>query len=221
MRMKHKSHASERGTALVEFALVATLLVPLALGTAVIGLNLMRAIQVTEVCRDTGHMYSYGVDFSQASNQNLVAALAAGLNMTAPDGSLDPNGNGVVILSTVSYVDDCRGGGYGAINACPNYGQVVFTSRLTMGNAGIHASNFGTPNAALMDSSGNIPAGNASGAAGYLNDGSAVVNSAFTNLIPVSDSGHFAYVAEMYTISPDFDLWSFLHMTSPSAVSIF
>jgi TadE-like protein len=215
MQPKLKCRANERGTALVEFALVATLLVPLILGLAVIGLNLMRAIQVTEVCRDTGHMYSYGVDFSQSANQNLVVGLAAGLNMTAN------GGNGVIILSTVTYVDDCQGGGYGAPDACPNYGQMVFTNRLTIGNAGLRASGFGTPSAALMDGSGNIPAGNSSGTPGYLNDPTTVVSSSLTNLITLNQSGHFVYVTEMYTISPDFDLWTYLNMTSPSAVSIF
>ena len=213
--MNRASGTKERGTALVEFALIATLLVPLMLGAAVIGLNLMRAIQVTEVCRDAGHMYSYGVDFSQSDNQNLVTGLAAGLNMSATAG------NGVIVLSTVTYVDDCRGGGYGAADACPNYGQMVFTNRLTIGNAALHASGFGTPAATLMDSSGNIPAGNASGTAGYLNDATTVVGTALSSRITLTGSGQFVYVAEMYTTSPDFDLWSYLDMTSPSAVSIF
>jgi hypothetical protein len=46
----------QRGNELIEFALVATLLLPLLFGTVVVGLNLGRSIQVTQVSRDTGHM---------------------------------------------------------------------------------------------------------------------------------------------------------------------
>ena len=39
------------------------LIVPIFLGLIVTGLSLVLANQVTEICRDTGHMFAYGVDF--------------------------------------------------------------------------------------------------------------------------------------------------------------
>jgi len=213
-RIKNASTAREHGTALVEFVVVFTILVPLLLGTIVIGLNLVRAIQVTEVCRDVGHMYAYGIDFSQNSNQDLATKkLAQGLNMT------DTGGNGVIILSTVTYIDDCRGGGYTTQNGCPNYGLMVFTNRLTIGNPSLHASRFGSPE--YMDANGNIPQGHVGGQDGYLNDPADVALPALSSTITLSQSGLYAYVSEMYTTSPDLDLWAYLNMTSPSAVSIF
>ena len=49
-------------------------------------MRLVRANQVSEVCRDAGHMFAYGVNFSQASSQNVLVQLTQGLNMTANGG---------------------------------------------------------------------------------------------------------------------------------------
>src|SRR5579875_3756617 len=88
-----RSRQNERGTAVVEFAFCFALFwVPLFLGSIVIGFNLIRAVQVTQVCRDAGHMYAGGIDFSQSTYQNLFVSLAIGLNMSTN------GGNGVEIL---------------------------------------------------------------------------------------------------------------------------
>src|SRR4051812_8780367 len=101
MKSKKRSKCSEKGSVLIEFVLAAGfLLVPLFLGTVVFGLNLIRANQVTEVCRAAAHMYAYGVDFSQTASKNLLLQISRGLNMTIN------GGNGVVILSMVTYIDD-------------------------------------------------------------------------------------------------------------------
>ncbi len=139
MQVTRKSHSRQKGSALIEFVLCFALFwVPLFLGTLVIGFNVIRAIQVTQVCRDAGHMYSYGMDFSQSAYQNLLVSLAPGLNMTVS------GGKGVVILSTVTYVDqtDCTAGGY---PHCANLNQTVFTRRIVIGNSGLYSSAFGTP----------------------------------------------------------------------------
>ncbi len=183
---------------------------PLFLGTLVIGFNLVRAIQVTAVCRDAGHMYSYGIDFSQAAYQNLLVDLATGLKMTTS------GGNGVVILSTVTYVGptDCTAAGYTAnTTSCPNLNQIVFTRRIVIGNSSLHTSAFGTPNSSEMDSSGNISA------AGYLTDATNRAGT-FSSVIALT-SGEFAYVSEMWVTSPDFNWWSALGQTGASARSIF
>lgn len=174
------------------------------------GFDLIRAMQVTQVCRDAGHMYSYGVDFSQSAYQNLLISLAPGLNMTATGGS------GVVILSTVTYIDsnDCIAGGYLATtSSCANLNQTVFTRRVVVGNAGLHTSAFGTPSSGDMDSSGNISS------AGYLNNSNdrAV---GFSGLIPLS-SGQFSYMSEMYEQSPNLSWWSYLGTAWADARSIF
>ena len=193
---------------MVEFTLATALfLVPLLFGTMVIGQNLLREIEVTQVSRDAGHMYSYGIDFSQTANQNLLVDIAKGLSFQTS------GGNGVVILSTVTFIgpNDCAAGGYG--NNCANVNQTVITRRIVIGNSAIKSSAFGTPNASLMDSSGNVSQ------AGYLNDTSTRA-AGFSSLIPLV-SGQYSYMSEMYVSTPDLSWWSYLGTTGVSARSIF
>ena len=209
---KEKSRkAAERGSAMVEFTLAAGLfLVPLLLGTIIIGQNLIREIETTQVCRDASHMYAYGVDFSVPSNQQILVNIGQGLNLQVS------GGNAVVILSTVTYIDGtaCQAGGYQPnSSSCANYDQTVFTRRIVIGNSSIRQSAFGTPNPSLIDSSGNISP------AGYLNDTSTRAVG-FSTLIPLS-AGQFAYMGEMFLSSPDLDWWGFLGNTGTSARSIF
>ena len=199
---------------MVEFVLcVGLFLVPLLLGTTVLGLNIIRGIQVTEVCRDAAHMYAYGVDFSQTGNQNLLLMVAQGLNMTTT------GGNGVVILSTVTFIapNNCTAGGYSS-SSCPNVNKYVITGRLVVGNAALHASDFGTPNASLIDGSGIVSSGSPS-QPGYLNDPSTIAGN-FSSLMTLS-SGQFAYMGETFVTSPDYSWWTKLGSTGSSARSIF
>src|SRR5205807_3027362 len=128
--------------------------VTLLIGTLVIGGNLIKSIQVVQLCRDVGHMWAYGVDFSQTSNQNLIAQLAQGLNF-----STSGTGNGVVILSKVTYIGatQCTAAGLAAnTTSCPNLNQTVFTRRVVVGNSGVRASNFGTPAGGIIGANGYI-----------------------------------------------------------------
>lgn len=205
-----RRRSSERGSALVEFLLAAgLLLVPLLLGTMFFGMSLVRANQVTELCRDAAHMYAYGVDFSQSSSQNLIVQLAQGLNMSTT------GGNGVIILSTVTYIADadCVSGGYSDPSTCPNDKQTVFTNRIVIGNPSLSTSAFGTPSSGIVAANGNITNTN------YLKDTSARAVG-FSNLIALS-SGQYAYVAETFVNSPDFNVWKFSGSGLISSRSIF
>ncbi len=191
----------------MEFVLgVALFWIPLFFGVLVIGFALVRAVQVTQVCRDAGHMYAYGIDFTLPSYQTLLASLAQGYNLTS-------TGNAVVVLSTVTYISstDCQAGGY--TSNCANVNQMVITRRIVVGNSSIRSSSFGTPPAGDMGTDGNVTA------AGYLNDPACqAVN--FTNVIPLTD-GEYAYVAEMWVNSPDINWWNVLGTTAIGARSIF
>lgn len=205
-----RSDGKENGMALIEFVFSGLFWIPLLLGTIILGLNLIRAIQVTQVCRDAGHMFSEGIDFSQTANQSLLIDLAQGLNMTAT------GGNGVIILSEVKYVTstDCTAAGLQAnTTSCPNMNQIVFTLRLVIGNSSLHASNFGTPNAGDMNSDGSIDP------SVYLTDPSTVATG-LSNLISLS-SGQTSYMSEMWVTSPDIDNWAYLGSAGASARSIF
>ncbi len=187
-----------RGSTIVEFVLTTSLIfVPLLLGTAAIGLNLIRAIQVAQVNRDAGHMHARGIDFSAAGNRAMLLHLAQGLDITS-DG-----GEGVIILSTILHVgeDECPSG-------CANLGHDVFTRRLIIGNAGIHTSRYGTP---AVGSQGVVP--------DYLTDPSARA-SGFGAVLAL-EGGDTAYVAEAYFNSPDFDIPGVWEGTGVTAHAVF
>ena len=196
---------------MVEFTLAtAFFLVPLLCGTMVIGVNLIREMEVTQVCRDACHMHSFGVDFSLPENQDLVVNLAQGLSFQKS------GGNGVLILSTLTFVgpNDCIAGGYQPNgSSCANINQTVITRRVVIGDSSLRASGFGTPNASLIDSSGNISP------SGYLNNTSTRANG-FSALVTLA-SGQYSYLSEMYVATPDLSWWSYLSTTGVSARSIF
>lgn len=194
----------------MEFSFSTLFWVPLLLGTLVVGLNLSRSIRVTQLCRDAGHMYAYGVDFSQTANQNLLIQLASGLNITAT------GGNGVIIFSTITFIasNDCTAGGLQANSSqCPNLSYMVFTKRIIVGNSSLQASAFGTPKSSDMDSTGSIASSS------FLTDPTARATG-FSNLMTLT-SGQYAYVAEAYFSSPDYDWQGFLTGTGVAARAIF
>lgn len=198
--------SGERGSALVEFLLCTSfLLLPFLLGTLVIGLNLVREIQVTEICRDATHMYSQGVDFTESSYQAELFKIAQGLNITAS------GGNGVIILSTITYIDStaCAAGGYSNSN-CTNLNQNVFTRQVVIGNSSLRSSSFGTPPVDTTNSD-NVTQAN------YLTNSAA---RASFSLIPLS-AGQYAYVGETYFTTPDLSWWGPLGTTGISARFIF
>ncbi len=182
---------SQRGSEMLEFAFVASALVPMIFGTIVLGLNLARGIQVTQLSRDSAHMYARNVDFSDPNNKNIIVRLAQGLNMTVT------GGNAVVILSKVTYIakSDCDAASLTS-SQCVNMNQYVFTHRIVVGNSSVRASAFGTPNAALIDSKGNV--------SNYLKDQSARANG-FGSVLTLQ-SGQEAYVSEAYVQSSDYGL---------------
>ena len=203
-RLRSKRGSRERGGSLLEFVLCFALFwTPLFFGMWNVGFSLIRAIQVTEVCRDAAHMLAFGIDFSQASNQTMLQYIAQGLNLT-------PTGSSVVILSVVTYLDStCN---------CTNANQYVITRRIIIGNASVISSTapsaFGNPTASDMDSSGNILQST------YMSDKTCVATN-FSNLMPVVNGvpaltvNQFAYMAEMTLTSTD------LSGRKSSALSIF
>jgi hypothetical protein len=187
---------SQKGNALIELAVVSIVIIPLFFGTVGLGINLGHMNQAVQISRDTGHMYAKGVDFSQASNQNLIVNLALGTGITTN------GGNGVVILSQIVqiYQADCQAAGY--TNAqCTNLGKLVFTNRIVIGNSSLRVSNYGTPNSGIVNSSGNLAA------ADYLTNSSAVLTGSFSSELTAAgltlSDGAIAYLTELYLSTPD------------------
>ena len=195
--MKNRLSAHGRkGNTIVEFALVSVFLVPLMLGTVNVGLTLGRSIQVNQVCRDAGHMYVRQVDFTKPQNQNVIQRLADNLGFSVSSPSTS---KGVIIFSKVLYMGaaDCAGAGLAVAN-CPNYRSAVVMQRIVLGKSSLRASNFATPNPALIGSDGNIQPIN------YAQQSSCRTNGLST-LLTMAD-GDVAYVTETYFEAPE---WKF------------
>ena len=209
IRRKISSRRRQRqgGNEIIEFALMAVFLVPLLLWMFVNGMNLIRMIQCTQICRDIGNQYIHGLDFSTHSAQNLAANLASGYGLTVSGFSGDTSGNqqsntsnsgnGLVILSEVMYAGTSACATLPATTSCTNSGKYVFIQRLAFGNSSVQFNNvtvssaLGSPTATISDS-GVVQ--------NYLTDAGAV-SSTTGNLITLSDS-QVAYVVETFFASP-------------------
>jgi hypothetical protein len=148
---RRPGRGKRRGNALVESALVISLVfIPMALGIAVIGLNIVRIIQANQINRDTGHMFARGVDFSGSTNglvnRGIIFQMAPALQTTTSSGTA------VLILSSVEYLNSAAT----CPSPCNNLGHVVFLQRIVLGNSALRASSFGTVPSASMDSSGKV-----------------------------------------------------------------
>jgi len=192
--MQHHRKANQRGNALVEFALVAVVAIPLMLGTVFLGVAMGNNIQAIQISRDVAHMYAKGVDFSNAGNTSIAAKLAQDYNITS-------DGNSVVILSQIIRVfqADCDAAGYSS-GQCANLGENVVINRLVIGKAAIKASDFGTPTSSYMDAKGNLSA------ADYLTQPAARAT-LFSSLI-TQRQGAVAYVAEVFVPVPNFNFYA-------------
>jgi len=137
-----------RGVSTIEFAFSLLVLVPMLLGTGAIGINMVRTQQVIQLARDAGHMYARGLDVSQPGNKTILRNIGADVGLSTTAGQ----GNAVVILSELTYVDANQCAAVGAVDgsgnptsACTNYTKWVFTQRLVIGNSSLRTSNFGSP----------------------------------------------------------------------------
>lgn len=195
-----RRRSSQAGQEIMEFALVGLMFVPLFLGMFIASMNLIRAIQVTHVCRDIGNMFIHGGDFSDYGLQSQAARLANGLGLDVGStftGNRNANnsgaGRGVVIISQITFIGapSCAAV---APAACTNSNQYVFTQRIVFGNTSLRASNFGTPTA-VINSNGIVQ--------NYTTDSRAVAPGFASNLQTQMVDGQVIYIAEVYFDSPD------------------
>lgn len=210
---------NERGSALVEFMLSSLVWMPLLLGTGIFGVNLIRAIQVSQVARNSAHMLSQGIDFSQPQNGAILTRMAIGLNIQPT------SGDGGVLLSTITLItqQDCNAAN---IPNCANLNQYVFTSLYPFGNPAYAQTKLGSPSASDYQNGLTLQPKD------YLVSPSLVVNncrkasgSCFPALFdpPAGQQpqpGQYAYVSEV-TIDSQIFNWSSFSNTGSYARSIF
>jgi Flp pilus assembly protein TadG len=133
----------KRGGAVVEFALLSPFLIGLIVGTMTIGIQLVKELELTQVARDTGSMYSRGVDFTISANQQVVARM--GQELGWPDSGLTSSSSGVVYVSRIEYIDgNCNGITPPNGKTC-NTNSWVFVNSSSFGNTTLRTSNFGAP----------------------------------------------------------------------------
>ena len=199
----------QKGSLFVEFVLVVALvMVPLLLGTMVVGFNLIRAIQVNQVNRDAGHMFARGVDFSSDANgqidRSILFQMAPRLAVTTSAGT------GVLILSAVEYI------GANTCTSCANLNHAVFTQQITLGNQALRASNFGTVPAGSMNTDGSGTVTNPLTDTGVRADG--ILNA---KILPSMADGDVAYVSETFYSSTDLGLPGYMNASGVYARAIF
>jgi hypothetical protein len=135
-----------QGTAFSELILSFVVLLPMLVGGASLGINMIRTMQAQQICRDAGSMSSRFVDFSIAGNRAMLLNMAAGLGIT------DTGGQGVIILSEITWISDtdCTAAGYNT-STCTNRLQYIIGKRVYIGNSSLRASSYGTPNESAID----------------------------------------------------------------------
>jgi hypothetical protein len=150
-----RSGRGERGNSMLEFALVASFLIPVMAGVFTVGMSLVKGIQAGNVSHDANILMVRGIDMSQTVNQQIVVRTAQGFSLGLANGNPDPNGPAVVILTQITYVGDqtCAKGvtpsppspvTWSSGN-CPNYHQYVIASRIYIGNSTRFTSQLGNP----------------------------------------------------------------------------
>jgi hypothetical protein len=208
MKIFRTERRARKGNTIVEFSLVSVMLVPMLLGTVNVGVNLSRSVQVTQLSRDAGHMYVRSVDFTEATNQNLLVRLGRGLGMERT------SGNARVTLTRMIHIGEteCLAGGLETYQ-CPNFGQTVITQQIIIGNPQLRASNFGEAPAELLADKNEIDADD------YLTD-IRVRTQGFDSVLQM-EAGEFAYVSEAYFESPEFDFPGFLDGSQVYSKTVF
>lgn len=217
MRGSLPHNRRERGGALVEFAMCSLVLMPLFLGISALGLALVREILVSQVCRDSGHMYANGVDFSQTSTKNLLTTIGGSLNI-GPTQT-----NSAVILTTVTYITQsiCNAASLTG-NSCTNLNHYVITRQIQIGGTGTITSRFGSPPTAdFADAQGNVKQ------SAYLADAGDQTICPFTSdptsqftITSFHQGNQFAYSSEVLVIDHSLD-WSGFIGSKTAASAIF
>jgi hypothetical protein len=214
---------TQNGQEILEFALVAVLLMPMFLAAFVVGMNLIRSIQTNQVCRDLDSMFIHGGDFSTYPLQQEAQRLAQGLNLQIGSsfaGNQQSNtgntGNGLVTVTQVMWIGAITSANCVAVGAskCTNANSFVYTQQMQFGNGTLSNSNtvsLGTCPAVIMNTSGIVQ--------NYVTDSRAqIAGSAQTNLqslwqvnngtTTALTDGQVVYVVETYFQSPDLGVGS-------------
>ena len=215
----------QAGQEIIEFALMAMFLVPMLLGTFVVGMNIIKNLQANQVVRDLNNIYIHGGDFSTYPMQQLAQRLGQGLNLQFPafaNGSINVSsntgaaGDGLVWVSQIMYIGATTDPHCVTVSAsnCTNHDSFVFTQRIVFGNSNlnsVHPSSLGDATGATLTNAGNVQ--------NYVTDSNAQLSSSAETALktlwqttlngqtPLTD-GQVVYVIEGYFQTPSLSLGS-------------
>jgi hypothetical protein len=171
----------------LEFALIVFPMLLMMFGVVVIGVDLGRAIQVVQICRDADSMFSRGAPLYSPSAQAFLVQLGQNMNLQSA------GGDGLITLSKIQYIPDPAFCGAGP--ADPRYAtcatfKYVLVQRIQIGNTGIagSASRFQTVGTVSYDSLDQVN--------NYTTDPNAVITG-FAATLPLKVNEE-SYVAEAY-----------------------
>jgi hypothetical protein len=185
----------QRGSFMIEFALVAPFLMILLAGSFTVGMGLNRSIQCSQVCRNANALMARGVDLSKPTAQQMLIRAASGMGFNQTGSSLpDPNGKGGIYLTKVVRVgpSQCYMGiptWDGNPSTCPNFGQYVIAQRIRICNTTRWSSSLGNP-ASALSSSGSLTDADIANVSGNR-----ATN--FTDIITLAND-EFAFISELF-----------------------
>ena len=149
------------GQEIIEFGLVALLLVPLMIGSFITGMNFIRSIQANHLVGNLTNMYIHGADFTTYNMQELAHRLSQGLNLEVGSSFSGQNrantgngGRGLLTVTQIMYVGTTTNPNCAAVGAanCTNHDSFVFTQRIQFGNGTLNTespSSLGDPTAPI------------------------------------------------------------------------
>lgn len=224
--------ANQRGSEIVEFALLAMFLIPTFLWMFINSMNMIRMIEATEVTRDIGAQYIAGTDYTTYEAQTVAQKLATGFGLQIGstysgnnpfNDSSSNGGNGWVIVGEVVYVGSESCASLPSGTTCNNQNQYVFLQWTDFGDKALQingstvSSALGTPN--LTECTGSETAStsatpscdiNSNGVVlEYLTDTNAQCSNCSSFFSTQLSDGQVAYVVETFFSSPDLNFTAY------------
>jgi hypothetical protein len=155
------------------------------LGVVVIGVDLGREVQVSQICRDADAMFMRGAPLYTSSAQSFLAQLGANMNLQTS------GGDGLITLSKIQFIPDptC---GTPTSSTYPNctVGTNRLVQRIVIGNTGISGASTRFPTAGTVSYDSLDQVNN------YLTDNNAIISN-FASSLQLKPL-EISYVAEAY-----------------------
>lgn len=193
----------QKGSFLIEMAIVSWVLIYMLVGSFQMGLMLVRAMQAGSVCRSGAVLEARGIDLSQTLNQELLLRTGPALGINTV-GAWTPNasGSGRIILSQVYDVGplECAAGIDGWVTGdttCTNLGSNVVRMQISIGNTTYGPSAIGSPSSTTQST-------------GYITDAqvctvAANVTTKATMITLAEDQ--YAWVSEVFADSSAYNIF--------------